>query len=68
LGRYPSFFAARSIRFLVVSGMYRESGALFRTIETVADAKPLSFATSRIVTAERCRFVLSSGMALSPAC
>jgi hypothetical protein len=30
--------------------MYRARGALFRTIETVVEEKPLSFATSRIVT------------------
>jgi hypothetical protein len=32
------------------------------TIETVAEANPLSLATSRMVTAERCRFVVISGI------
>ena len=49
-GRYPSFCAARSIRFLVTAGMYRASGALFSTIDTVVEENPLSFATSRMVT------------------
>jgi hypothetical protein len=31
-------------------GPLNDKGALFRTIETVVDEKPLSFATSRIVT------------------
>jgi hypothetical protein len=30
--------------------MYRASGALFKTIDTVVEEKPLSFATSRMVT------------------
>jgi hypothetical protein len=30
--------------------MYRASGALFRTIDTVVEENPLSFATSRMVT------------------
>jgi hypothetical protein len=34
---------------LVVSGIYRDSGALFKTIETVAEENPLRSATSRIV-------------------
>src|SRR6266568_785168 len=50
LGRYPSFCAARSMRFFVTAGMYRASGALFSTIDTVVEENPLSFATSRIVT------------------
>src|SRR6267378_616749 len=37
------------MRFLVAGAMYRASGALFSTIETVAGEKPLDFATSRIV-------------------
>jgi hypothetical protein len=37
--------------------MYRASGALFNTIDTVAEENPLLFATSRIVTTEdRARF------------
>src|SRR5271170_3786266 len=39
------------MRSLVVSGMYRASGALFRTMETVAEENPLRSATSRMVTA-----------------
>src|ERR1700758_374476 len=49
-GRYPSFWAARSILFFVTTGMYRASGALFSTIDTVVEENPLSFATSRMVT------------------
>jgi hypothetical protein len=30
--------------------MYRANGALFRTIDTVVEENPLSFATSRMVT------------------
>src|SRR4051794_790361 len=37
------------MRCLVCAGMYRASGALFNTIETVAVENPLSPATSRIV-------------------
>jgi hypothetical protein len=37
------------MRFFVAGAMYRASGALFRTMETVAGEKPLAFATSRIV-------------------
>jgi len=37
-----------------VSGMYRARGALFRTMETVADENPLRSATSRMVTAAGC--------------
>src|SRR5580704_15074314 len=48
-GRYPSFFATSSMRFLVAGAMYRASGALFSTMETVAGEKPLACATSRIV-------------------
>ena len=40
--------------------MYRASGALFRTIETVVDEKPLCLATSRIVTVELFRSSFSS--------
>src|SRR5260370_42663055 len=50
LGRYPSFCAARSMRFFVTAGMYRANGALLSTIDTVVVENPLSFATSRIVT------------------
>src|SRR5580765_1702531 len=53
LGRYPSFCAARSIFFFVAAGMYRAKGALFNTIDTVVEEKPLSFATSRMVTIEK---------------
>src|SRR3984957_5155384 len=52
LGRYPSGLASRSIRFFVTAGMYRDRGALFRTMETVVNEKPLCLATSRIVTVE----------------
>lgn len=45
--------AAVSIFFLVVGGMYRARGALFKTMEIVVDEKPLALATSRIVAAER---------------
>src|SRR5579871_797516 len=38
------------MRFLVTAGMYLANGALFRTIDTVVEENPLSFATSRIVT------------------
>src|ERR1700735_4573846 len=38
------------MRSLVDCGMYRASGALFKTIETVAGETPLSCATSRKVT------------------
>src|SRR5882672_3627831 len=38
------------MRFLVAAGMYRASGALFSTMETVVEENPLSLATSRIVT------------------
>src|SRR5690242_1557939 len=48
-GRYPSFFATSSMRFFVAGAMYRASGALFSTIETVAGENPLDFATSLIV-------------------
>ena len=42
--------------------MYRARGALFRTIETVAEENPLRSATSRMVTAvERERFRAGSG-------
>src|SRR2546425_2713417 len=51
-GRYPSLLAAVSIFFLVVRGMYRARGALFKTMETVEDEKPLALATSRIPTME----------------
>jgi hypothetical protein len=37
--------------------MYRASGALFSTIETVADENPLAVATSRIVTAALLRLL-----------
>src|ERR1700731_290506 len=37
------------MRFFVVGAMYRASGALFSTIETVAGEKPLDFATSLMV-------------------
>jgi hypothetical protein len=40
------------MRFLVAGAIYLASGALFRTMDTVADEKPLSVATSRIVTVE----------------
>jgi hypothetical protein len=49
-GRYPSFLAASSILFFVAGAMYRASGALFSTMETVAGEKPLAWATSLIVT------------------
>src|ERR1700674_375181 len=39
------------MRFFVAGAMYRASGALFRTMDTVADEKPLWVATSRMVTA-----------------
>ena len=52
LGRYPSLFAAVSIFFFVLGGMYRASGALFRTMETVVEENPLDLATSRIVAVE----------------
>jgi hypothetical protein len=42
------------MRPLVVSGMRRASGALFRTMETVAEENPLRWATSRMVTAAGC--------------
>src|SRR5689334_16973669 len=51
-GRYPNFFAVASIRSFVTLGMYRASGASFRTMETVEEEKPLCLATSRIVTRE----------------
>src|SRR5882724_11938826 len=37
------------MRFFVAGAIYRASGALFSTIDTVAGEKPLDFATSRIV-------------------
>jgi hypothetical protein len=40
------------MRFLVTGGIYRASGASLRTIETVVEENPLSFATSRMVTIE----------------
>src|SRR6202022_420424 len=40
------------MRFLVTAGIYRDSGALLSTIETVVDENPLSLATSRMVTIE----------------
>src|ERR1700720_4197418 len=49
LGRYPSVLAALSMRSLVATAMYRASGALLRTIETVAGETPHCFATSRMV-------------------
>src|SRR5579859_3599642 len=49
-GRYPSFFAVSSMRLFVAGAIYRASGALFNTIETVAGENPLCVATSRIVT------------------
>src|SRR6266704_7171497 len=61
-GRWPSFFATSSMRFFVVGAMYRASGALFNTIETVAGEKPLDFATSLIVMVwffPLCRFTES---------
>src|SRR6267142_6412408 len=64
-GRYPSFFATSSMRFFVAGAMYRASGALFSTIETVAGEKPLDVATSLIVTVwflPLCRF---TGMSAS---
>lgn len=45
------------MRPLVVSGIYRASGALFSTIETVAEENPLRSATSRIVTADELDFL-----------
>src|SRR5450755_4340434 len=51
LGRYPSFRATSSMRFFVAGAIYRASGALFSTIDTVAGEKPLCVATSRMVTA-----------------
>src|SRR5689334_6172124 len=39
------------MRFFVAGAMYRASGALFNTIETVAGENPLCVATSLIVTA-----------------
>jgi len=48
-GRYPSRRAVVSIRSFVSAGMYRESGALFSTMDTVEAEYPLSRATSRIV-------------------
>src|SRR3984893_13348776 len=50
-GRSPSFRATSSMRFFVAGAMYRANGALFSTMDTVADEKPLCVATSRIVTA-----------------
>src|SRR4029077_4090261 len=38
------------MHFLVAAGMYRDKGALLRTIETGVKENPLSFATSRMVT------------------
>src|SRR6266852_3808152 len=49
-GRYPSRRAAVSMRCFVSLGIYRDSGALFRTMETVDAEYPLLRATSRIVT------------------
>ena len=43
--------AARPMRAFVEGGIYRARGALFRTMETVAVDTPLSWATSRKVTA-----------------
>src|ERR1017187_1537916 len=40
--------------------MYRASGALFRTMETVVEEKPLCLATSRIVTVALFRSNFSS--------
>src|ERR1035437_4998710 len=51
-GRYPSFLAASSMRFFVAAGMEGASGALFSTMETVAEENPLAVATSRMVTVE----------------
>src|SRR6266478_379839 len=62
------------MRFFVAGAMYRASGALFSTIETVAGEKPLDFATSLIVMVwflPLCRFTrpppaeLSSGVCRS---
>src|ERR1700687_4880330 len=39
------------MRFFVAGAIYRASGALFRTMDTVAGENPLCVATSRIVTA-----------------
>src|SRR5229473_1864206 len=67
-GRYPSFFATSSMRFFVAGAMYRASGALFSTIETVAGEKPLDCATSRIVMVwflPLCRFTPAPPEALS---
>lgn len=59
------------MRFFVAGAMYRASGALLSTIETVAGEKPLDFATSLIVMVwffPLCRFTpalperLSSGV------
>src|SRR4029077_10096205 len=58
------------MRFFVAGAMYRASGALFSTIETVAGEKPLEFATSLIVMVwsfPLCRFTglsASAGMTI----
>jgi len=43
--------AVSSMRRLVAGAMYLASGALFKTMETVAGENPLCEATSLIVTA-----------------
>src|ERR1700704_4197634 len=62
------------MRFFVAGAMYRASGALFSTIETVAGEKPLAVATSLMVMVwffPLCRFTaappgeLSSGVCRS---
>jgi len=53
LGRYPSFSAARSMRLLGHRRNVACQRSVVRTIDTVVDENPLSFATSRIVTIDR---------------
>src|SRR5260370_12520159 len=56
------------MRFFVAGAMYRASGALFSTIETVAGEKPLDLATSLIVMVwvpPLCRFTPAPPEALS---
>src|SRR5258708_18869199 len=57
------------MRFFVAGAMYRASGALFNTIETVAGEKPLDFATSLIVmvwASPLCLFTGTSASAATP--